>query len=84
MLLAVHRRASITPRHSRNYAAPVAVVRHAGANATPVVGRAGAGTARQVVRGWCWYAARLVLVRRAGGGATVYASVTRIFTLLAL
>ena len=58
MLLAVLCRASITPRHSRNYAAPVAVVRHAGANATPVVGRAGAGNARQVVRGWCRYAAR--------------------------
>ena len=63
MLLAVHRRASITPRHSRNYAAPVAVVRHAGANATPVVGRAGAGTARQVVRGWCWYAAQVAALQ---------------------
>ena len=63
MLLAT-RRASITPRHSRNYAAPVAVVRHAGANATPVVGRAGAGLARQAS------GARLVLVRRAPGVGT--------------
>ena len=63
MLLAT-RRASITPRHSRNYAAPVAVVRHAGANATPVVRRAGAGTARQAS------GARLVLVRRAPGVGT--------------
>ena len=76
------------------------MVRHAGANATPVVRRAGAGTARQasgarlvLVRRapgvgtppwWRWHAVRLVLVRRAGGGTTVYASVTRIFTLLAL
>ena len=70
MLLAVLCRAGITPRHSRNYAATVAVVRHAGANATPVVGRAGAGNARQVVRGWCWYAARPALVRCAPGFGT--------------
>ena len=62
------------------------MVRHAGANATPVVRRAGAGTARQASgarlvlvrrapgvgtpRWWRWHAALVALARRAAGVGT--------------